>query len=530
MRWQIAATGVSLIVLAGISQPAATAASAAGHRTPVVRQQIVGPSPDVFSAKLPVGSPSDPAASKKLATKTHLTATRRTSKYDTTVTFRVRVTAGRRMPTGRVLFADASMESYLAVASLHRGTATFSTAALAPGTRRIIAAYLGNAKFRLSVSAEVVIKVAAAGTDSVAYQVDPAHDGNQARGHLHATSLAKKWTRTLSGPGDGSAEAGDVSYPVIAGGRVFVTVENAQSYGTVLYALSARTGATDWSVGLGGTYGFSALAYDGQRLFALNYNGVLTAFTASTGHEDWSVQLPVEYAFTAPPTAFNGVVYVSGSGTGGAIYAVSEAGGALLWGLLLPSAGDKSSPAVDTTGIYLSYACQHDFRFRLDGRLGWYVHQSCSGGGGSTAVLHGNFVYARGASIDSPLILTKSKGRPAGSFASHTAPAFAGRTMFTLQNGVLVAVDASGSPNRWSFGNGNLVTAPVVSNGTVYVGASNGTVYGVSASKGKQVWTGMAGSVVLPPDEQNADVLIGMSIGGGLLVVPAGSQLTAFGD
>jgi outer membrane protein assembly factor BamB len=92
-----------------------------------------------------------------------------------------------------------------------------------------------------------------------------------------------------------------------------------------------------------------------------------------------------------------------------------------------------------------------------------------------------------------------------------------------------VAVAASGSPDRWSFGSGSLVTAPLVSNGVVYEGSQNGTVYGVSVSTGRRVWSGKAGSVILGPDEQNADVLVGMAIGGGLLVVPAGHQLTAFG-
>jgi outer membrane protein assembly factor BamB len=51
--------------------------------------------------------------------------------------------------------------------------------------------------------------------------------------------------------------------PVIAAERVFVTVENARSYGGRLYALMAAAGARLWSVGPPGTYGFSALAYDG---------------------------------------------------------------------------------------------------------------------------------------------------------------------------------------------------------------------------------------------------------------------------
>ncbi len=88
----------------------------------------------------------------------------------------------------------------------------------------------------------------------MAYQIDPAHDGNQALGAPRAGSLPRKWKSTLGGTSGSPAGAGDVSYPVIAGGRVFVTVENTQSYGTHLYALNASTGARDWSVagGLGG--------------------------------------------------------------------------------------------------------------------------------------------------------------------------------------------------------------------------------------------------------------------------------------
>jgi outer membrane protein assembly factor BamB len=309
---------------------------------------------------------------------------------------------------------------------------------------------------------------------------------------------------------------------------VFVTVESSQGYGSRLFALSAKTGRTDWSTGLGGIYGFSALAYDGQRVFALNGDGVLTAYTASNGHEDWSEQLPGQTSFSAPPTAYDGMVYTSGSSYGGTIYGVSEATGQVIWSVFLPDGADKSSPAVNSAGLYVSYACQEDFRFRLDGVLAWRDYNDCYGGGGSTTALHDGFVYARGA-YDTPLILAQSNGRDTGSFASSTAPAFDGSTMFTVQQGRLVAMAATGSPDRWSFGNGTLVTAPVVSNGVVYEGSQDGTVYGVSASTGRQVWSGKAGPGILRPDEQNADVLVGMAIGGGLLVVPAGHQISAFG-
>jgi outer membrane protein assembly factor BamB len=370
---------------------------------------------------------------------------------------------------------------------------------------------------------------AATASNAVAYQIDPRHDGNQRNGILNVSKLTRKWSVKLGQRGCCYAEGGDVSYPIIAGGRVFVTVENAQSYGGRLYALSATSGATLWSVALPGTYGFSALAFDRGDLYALNYNGVLTAFAARTGHELWASQMPGQWAFTAPPTAYNGVVYVSGAGDGGTVYAVSETNGAVKWTASVMN-GDASSPAVDGTGIYVSYDGQQDYGFGLGGRLMWHHQTCCEGGGGSTAVLHGTHVYARGQKYaDTPAILAKSTGAQTGSFASLTAPAFGSKYMYTLYAGTLSAVNPSGSPDHWTFGHGTLVTAPVVSGGTVFAGNSSGTVYGVSAASGRRVWTGRAGSVIYGPDEQSADVVTGMAVGGGLLVVPAGRVLTAFG-
>jgi outer membrane protein assembly factor BamB len=443
------------------------------------------------------------------------------------VTFQAQVTSNAGTPAGSVTFSDASNGSILGTSPLVSGTATLTTAALAPGTRQLVASYGGSTSSAPSASAPLAISVAQAGSYAATYQIDAAHDGNQAVGAPQVSALTEQWTVTLGGTGGSLVEAGDVSYPVIAGGRVFVTVENTQTYGSTLYALDAITGATDWSVALAGTFGFSALAYDGQVIFALNYDGLLTAFSASTGHELWATQMPDQWAFTAPPTAYDGVIYVSGAGYGGYVYAVSEADGVVQWEETVEN-GDKSSPAVDDSGVYVSYACQQDYRFSLSGSLLWHNNTSCEGGGGSTAVLHGSAVYARGA-YNTPVILSKAAGVTSGTFASKTAPAFDSNSMYTLDNGNLVAVDPSGSPDLWSFGDGTLVTAPVVAGGAVFVGSTTGMVYAVSASTGQQLWSGVAGSVILGPDEQDADVLVGMAVGDGLLVVPAGNALTAFG-
>jgi len=341
-----------------------------------------------------------------MTTSTVLTSSSASIVRDSRVTFTAQVSAVSGMPTGSVTFTDESNGSILDTASLSNGTATFSTAALAPGSRSIVASYSGSSTFAASTSAAWGISVARAGSLATAYQIDARHDGDQTSGTLSVGSLRRKWSVTLGETGGYRLAA--VSYPVIAGGRVFVTVEYSQGYGSELYALNAKTGAVDWSVDLGGSYDSSALTYDGRRVFALNYDGVLTAFAPGTGHELWSVQIPDQYAFEAPPTAYDGVVYVSGAGSGGTLYAVSEADGVVRWARQVLG-GDDGSPAVGDTGVYVSYDCQQDYRFSLRGHLVWNHFTACSGGGGSTAVLHGSSLYARGQN-DLPIILAKLSG------------------------------------------------------------------------------------------------------------------------
>src|SRR5258708_34460047 len=78
--------------------------------------------------------------------------------------------------------------------------------------------------------------------------------------------LTKKWSVRLGGTTAHGPAA--VSYPVVAGGRGFLTGQNSQNYGTELFAPGRSTRSGAWSLGLGGRDHFSALAYDRQRLFA----------------------------------------------------------------------------------------------------------------------------------------------------------------------------------------------------------------------------------------------------------------------
>jgi hypothetical protein len=168
-----------------------------------------------------VASAATTGARTTAATTTTLRSSATSSRYDSWVTFRARVSA----KSGRVAFTDTSNGTVLGAASVRNGTAVFSTAALAPGTRTVVARYLGTPRTGRSSSATTQVRVAAASSDAVAYQIHARPDGDQGGSVLKTRSLRRKWSVTLGGKGGGDVEAGDVSYPVIAGGRVFVTVE-----------------------------------------------------------------------------------------------------------------------------------------------------------------------------------------------------------------------------------------------------------------------------------------------------------------
>ncbi|MFZ0666874.1 MAG: PQQ-binding-like beta-propeller repeat protein [Acidimicrobiales bacterium] len=474
-------------------------------------------------------------ASATTSSTTVLSVSTQTTTYDSDLTMKATVTGAGATPTGTVTFVDETTGSDFGEATLKAGHAEFTTASLAPGSRSLVAEYSGDSDFAESNSAPVDVAVASGPADSVAYQIDPSHDGDQTLGKLPDGSLNKLWTVTLGQPGnDGDQEAGDVSYPLIAGGLVFVTVEDSTSKGTVLYAINDKTGATVWRHTLKASLNFSGITYDGGRVFALSNDGHVWAFDAASGQKEWSVKsLKDEWAFSAPPTAYDGVVYITGAGVGGWLYALRESDGTLLWMEQVEN-GNTSSPAVNGSGIFLSFACQEDYRFLATGTLVWNYDQSCNGGGGSTGVLHGGDYYARGFTINNtPIILSQSAGTPSGSFASTTAPAFDNTTMYTNSGGNITAISQSGGPQRWlsTASTGSYVTAPVVSNGVVYVGDSDGTIYGLSSSTGDVVWSAMAGKTILGPDEDgDIDVMVGLGIGSNELVVPAGRRLVAFGS
>ena len=353
---------------------------------------------------------------------------------------------------------------------------------------------------------------------AVAYQIDATHSGAQFDNIT--PPLTQRWSRDLGG---------QISYPLIVNGRIFVTVAyNNPSYAAKLYALDEANGATLWGpVDLSGTYPWSNAAYDAGRVFAVNNNGVLSAFDAASGALLWSKQLPGQYSFNSPPTASGGVVYVVGAGTGTTVYAVDEQDGTVNWTELLFS-GNDSSPAVTSTGVFVAFACDvYDFSPQ-DGSLIWQHSDGCSGGGGSTPVLFGGRLY-EGDSLTDKRMFHAPTGAVLGAFPAGPPPAFSGSTGFFLTGSILKARDAYSGAVRWSFtGDGTLTSAPIVDNGYVYIGSRSGKVYALDGSTGANVWTGNLGAVVQTTESLVTRPHTGLGAGDGLVVVPASTLLVAY--
>jgi len=356
-------------------------------------------------------------------------------------------------------------------------------------------------------------------SQAVAYQINVAHTGEQP-GDVPRLPLLRRWAHDFG--------AGRVSYPLVAGGHVFVTVGSNSGYGSSLFALDELTGSVAWGpVSLGGTYYWSNAAYDNDLIFAVNFDGKLGAFDAATGKPAWLVQLPGQYAFSSPPTALGGTVYVGGAGSGGTLYAVNEANGVVRWKAPVEN-GDDSSPALSSSAVYVSYACNQAYGFAAaTGSPLWHHSSDCEGGGGKTVALIGNSVYTR--DFEGDLILGAANGIATGSFHSGPIPAASGGVVFTVSAGIVSAQAIGSSTPKWTAGDGTVVTAPIVSGDYVVFGSSSGLLTVVAASTGSVVSSDQLGGALQGPDEQNVTgPLTGLAAANNLIFVPLGGSLVAY--
>ncbi len=163
------------------------------------------------------GQPASVALSSSVASST----------FDSAVTLTATVNGPTSTPTGKIAFADAN-GSILAVEPLVGGVAQLVTSALAPGSRTIVAGYSGDNSYAPAQTTGPTITVAApTATIATAFQNDSRHDGMDLADTFDPATLHQAWSIDLN-PTSGTAV---VSYPLIVGARIFVTVANSQGRG-----------------------------------------------------------------------------------------------------------------------------------------------------------------------------------------------------------------------------------------------------------------------------------------------------------
>src|SRR4029453_14979214 len=105
------------------------------------------------------------------------------------------------------------------------------------------------------------------------FQIDATHTGSISSENL-TPPLKQRWVVNFGR---------SISYPLIADGKVYVTVKNASGSGTTLYALAATDGAIVWSFALGGSFFWSGTCYENGHVFAVNGRGLLGGFDGAKG-------------------------------------------------------------------------------------------------------------------------------------------------------------------------------------------------------------------------------------------------------
>jgi outer membrane protein assembly factor BamB len=309
-----------------------------------------------------------------------------------------------------------------------------------------------------------------------------------------------------------------MAYPLIAGGRVFVTFRDPIRSSDMMAALDAVTGEVAWARPIGRG---ARLAYENGRVFALDAAGVATAVDAASGATLW-VRFVFEPFDATGPVARNGLLYMFLAWSGGSQYALDQTDGSTRW-----QAGatyDGGTPAVDGRYVYVTdgYDCATSASDALTGVTVWAERFDCWYPGGEWTAANGAHVVTSSKQIldaGSGLLWDEGFGGKA---------ALAGALVLQLNGRVLQARDLRTGVLVWEFyGDGRLGGAPVVVNHTVYIGSGSGLLHAVDLATGEPRWSAAVPFTCEYSCEYDAVGAAGMAAGEGLLLVPAGGTLYA---
>lgn len=384
---------------------------------------------------------------------------------------------------------------------------------------------------------------------AVAYRITPGHTGVANSTCPDSLGETPLWDVELGG---------DVSYPLIADGKVFVTIQRQgiPDATTQVLALDQQTGAVAWGpfyvAGVNTRIGQGNAAYDDGAVFVTGdydadlydvatatYPASIQARSAATGAERWRKPLlPGGSSFvTAAPTAANGMVYANaqGSGVGGAVRAFRQTDGSVVWSV--GTINGKSPPAVTGTGVYLAESCTTFGYNALTGANLWTRNAGCSGGSSNVPMVTGGIVYSPVPNFvtgpGSPFY-DAATGVELGTFSQRTPSPIAGGTGYLLGYTFKITATnlATGDP-LWTSPDGptpfgSLDVAPILVDDRV-IASDGAALWALDAATGALVWQVQTGGPVWEDSEfVPFSRLSGLGAGENLLVVPVGTRVRAY--
>jgi outer membrane protein assembly factor BamB len=376
-----------------------------------------------------------------------------------------------------------------------------------------------NAAVSDDAIASVTVAAAPVAAPATTYRMSESHDGVliTSNGITYPAGSAPAWTRNFGAP---------VSYPLIADGMVFITTAKPSGgYGNKLYALDAATGATVWGpISIAGVYYGSGLTYENGRVFVLMFDGVLRAFDAANGALQWRTQLPGNW-YSASPNAYGGLVFVTGNE---GLSALDADSGAILWTNEASATTGWPSPAVSSEGAYLQTRPCHAAAYDpVAGEALWETDHDCGHSWDLTPVIKNGIFFGR--TWGKLSLFDAATGSLLHQLDSLLPPAVTDTAVIALNESTLSSTRLSDFVQTWTFTRAELRTAPVVVNGTVFVGAESGKVYGLDVETGARVWTGQS-PVPIQYDSETGGPMppSGPAAGEDMLVFPAGNSLAAW--
>lgn len=227
------------------------------------------------------------------------------------------------------------------------------------------------------------------------------------------------------------------------------------------------------------------------------------------------------YWHDAELVAFGGMVFATGNG---GTVAFDGATGETKW--ISPYGGERASPAVTSEGLYMiPSSCGAKALSPLTGKDLWTA--TICGDNSADIATRDGIVYARYFG-SGPHMIDATTGKQVGSVSSQRSPAITDTSVITLYSGALSSTSIANGSQEWTFmGDGELVSAPIVVNSTVFVGSSSGKVYALDSTTGAQQWFGSI-AAMSAPDQWNGRLLPGPTAGEGLLVVTGGNTVAAW--